>query len=496
METRHLSRRPSQQARRRYDHELMAGQLRSIGRGNPPTPFVVAVAIDVATLLALAWLVFLGPPAIGIGVTHRADDRWFVTSVAPGGNAWNNGVRPGMEIIGIDPLDALPSDDWASMLITDGVVQITVQRYDLPPGQEPLIAAGLALTLAIGIYRLLPSAAWVLALVPPIVASLNGALIVDPPVNLGLETAGPLVGASFVVAATRPRATSARLFVLATGAVVLVAWGFWFVSARDDWPLLRDLSTVLAASLALGALGATLQAAMIRARARSGAALPTISAAVALGLVVDELVPGRSRTRLTAIERERARLADELHADVLPDLSVVIRSIEEGASAKEAAERLRGIATELRGIMSERRLTVLEGLGLVPALEWLVEQVERTTGVRVELDVEGADLDSEARPPREVELTAFRICQQALDNAILHARPSCVRVRLEIDAGRAELEVSDDGLGIRAVDEERALRSGHLGLADMRQRAAAIGGALRVGPQPGGGTRVLLQWPG
>lgn len=474
----------------------MTGQVRTIRSGNAATPFVVAVAIDLAALIALAWLVLVGPSAIELGTTPQADDRWFVTSVPPGGDAWNNGVRPGMEIIGIEPLEALQTGNWSSMVVTDGELQITIQRHDLPPGQDPLIAGVVALALAISGYRVLPSVAWVLALVPPVVASINGALIVDPPANVGLELSGPLVGALFLAAATRPRPMAARLLVLATGAAVLLVWAFWYMSARDDWGTVRDLSTVFAVGLALMALGATVQTALNRARARSGAALSNVSPVVALGLIVDELVPGRSRTRLTAVERERARLATELHADVIPNLSAVIRAIEEGASAVEAAERLRGIAVEIRELMSERRLSVLESLGLVPALEWLVEQVERRTGVAVELDVEGANLEWEARPPREAELTAFRICQQALDNALLHARPNHIWVRLDVDAGHAELEVSDDGRGIRADDEERALRAGHLGLADMRQRAAAIGAALRVGPRPGGGTMVLLQWPG
>jgi signal transduction histidine kinase len=244
------------------------------------------------------------------------------------------------------------------------------------------------------------------------------------------------------------------------------------------------------------ALSATIAGALARARARSGAGLSTLAPAVALGLVVDELVPGRTRTRLTAIERERARLATELHADVLPDLSAAIRSIDEGGSAVDAAERLRGIAVDLRDLMGDRRLSVLEELGLVPALEGLVEQVEARTGVRIELDVENAPLGSEVRPPRDVELAAYRVCQQALDNALLHARPRTIRVRLDVDAGHAELEVNDDGVGIRAGDEERALRTGHLGLTDMRGRAAAIGAIIRIGARPGGGTMVLLRWPG
>ncbi len=466
-----------------------------IRRARPTRAFIAAVGIALASQLVLAWLVAVGTPALSIGVTHEPDDRWLVTSVAPGGAAWNVGTRPGMEVIGISPADALPSGTWASMLVTDGIAQITIQRHDLPPGPEPLIAGLLALGLAILASRIVPSVAWWLLLLPPILALLDGALIVDPPLNLAVELAGPIVGALYAVDATRQMARIARFVAIGAVSLYLVGWAASYATARGDWVALRNVAVVLTVGIAAVAFSATIASAFARARARSGGGLSTLAPAVALGLVVDDLVPGRNRTRLTAIERERARLATELHADVIPDLSATIRSIEEGGSADEAAQRLRAIAADLRELMGDRRLSVLEELGLVPALEWLVEQVEARTGVRVELDVEGVPLGSEARPPRDVELAAYRVCQQALDNALLHARPRNIRVRLDVDAGHAELEVSDDGVGIRAGDEERALRAGHLGLVDIRGRAASIGAVLQIGARPGGGTMVLLRWP-
>ena len=467
-----------------------------IRRARPSRTFVAAVGIAIVSLLALAWLMLVGTPALSIGLTHTPDDSWLVTTVAPGGGAWNAGTRRGMEVIGISPAGALPSGEWASMLITDGAVQITVQRHNLPPGPEPLIAGLLALGLAILASRVVPSVAWWLLLLPPILASLAATLILDPPVSLAVEVAGPVVGALYLVAAAGSRARIARFAAIGAVALYLVGWAVSYATAQNDWVVLRNLAVVLTVGIAAVAFSATIAAALARARARSGADSSTLASAVVLGLVVDELVPGRNRTRLTAVERERARLATELHADVLPDLSAAIRSIEEGGSADDAAERLRGIAVDLRDLMGDRRLSVLEELGLVPALEGLVEQVEARTGVRIELDVENAPLGSEARPPRDVELAAYRVCQQALDNALLHARPRHIRVRLDVDAGHAELEVRDDGVGIRSGDEERALRTGHVGLIDMRGRAAAIGAVIQIGARPGGGTMVLLRWPG
>lgn len=457
--------------------------------------FLAAVVLDLAAIALLGWLVIVGAPAITIGVSHEPDDRWLVTSVAPGGDAWNYGIRPGMEIIGISPSEAVPSADWQSLLVTDGVLQITIQRHDLPPSPEPLIACAAALVAAILAFRLVPTVAWLLTLAPPAIASLNGAMLVDPPVNLAFEAIGPLVAALFVAGGTSH--SRGRWPVLGPAVVVvyLVAWLAAYAASWENWTVIRAAGVLT--SLVLGALMAAipLSTAIKRARSRSAQGLAGLPLAVAVGAVVDELVPGRTRTRLSAIERERARLATELHADVLPDLSDVIRSIEEGDSSRAAPDRLRAISAELREIMAERRLSVLEDLGLVPALEWLVEHVEARTGVRVELDVEGAGLAAEDRPPREVEIAIYRVCQEALDNALIHARPKSIHVRLEVDAAHARLEVADDGVGIRPGDEDRAVREGHLGLVDMRSRAAAIGGALQVGRCPGGGTLVLLRWP-
>jgi len=252
-------------------------------------------------------------------------------------------------------------------------------------------------------------------------------------------------------------------------------------------------SLAVLGAVTLGTLGVfgVLNAALQRARARGmaqGGATPLAAR------LADELVPGRSASRLSAIEDERARLATELHASALPDLSAVIREIDAGAPPDEAAAHLRAVAAELRDLMSERSLAVLEQAGLVRALEWLAEHVESTTGVIVILDVSGTYGEPD-RMPHDVETTFYRVAQQALDNALLHARPKHVRVRVAVAATRGNLEVADDGTGIAPDAEVRALRSGHLGISDMRQRAGSIGAAFEVGPVLGGGTLVEIRWP-
>ena len=113
--------------------------------------FPLAVGMTLLVIGALAWLVIAGPPPAALAMTHTADDRWLVDDVPRGGVSWRAGVRPGMEVLGVSPDGALPDGDWSALLVSDGVVQITVQRKELPPGPEPLIASIAGLVMAIGL---------------------------------------------------------------------------------------------------------------------------------------------------------------------------------------------------------------------------------------------------------------------------------------------------------------------------------------------------------
>jgi signal transduction histidine kinase len=117
-------------------------------------------------------------------------------------------------------------------------------------------------------------------------------------------------------------------------------------------------------------------------------------------------------------------------------------------------------------------------------LDRLVEQV-REAGLPVELTVEGDAI--ELAPG--IDLSAYRIVQEALTNALRHAGPASARVVVRYDAGRLDLEVTDTG---RSRSQGRG--EGH-GLLGMRERVALYGGQLEAGPQPGGGYSVHARLP-
>ena len=210
-----------------------------------------------------------------------------------------------------------------------------------------------------------------------------------------------------------------------------------------------------------------------------------------LETVVSEAISGGAQHRRRAVEAERARLASTLHAEFLPNLERLASRNASGASREEVTERLHELQDEVRRLMAERRLVVLEEFGIVEALEWLVAQAEDRVPFAVELTVD--DASTPDRPPREVERAAFRIAQLAVENAIQHAGPSRLSLHVLARADRLTISVADDGRWVTPSATDR--RRDHVGIADMRSEADQVRGAVEVRPSQDGGTTVQFGWP-
>ena len=190
-------------------------------------------------------------------------------------------------------------------------------------------------------------------------------------------------------------------------------------------------------------------------------------------------------------EAERRRIAGDIHDDVIQDLTMLVHRLDRDG-ATEPAEVVRRAVARLRAICADLRLPVLDDLGLGPALHALVGELEPAVDGEIRLELEGQD-DGDARLPADVELTLFRIAQEALANAVKHGRPP-IAVRLAISSGGAELQIDDSGSGIPAGALTATPAEGHMGLLSMIQRAQQIGADLTIAARPGGGTRVRLVW--
>jgi signal transduction histidine kinase len=141
---------------------------------------------------------------------------------------------------------------------------------------------------------------------------------------------------------------------------------------------------------------------------------------------------------------------------------------------------------EMRALIFELRPDSLEAEGLVAALEKQAAALQ----ARHEIPVQ-ATLGREPDLPLEAKEALYRIVQEALHNTVKHAHASRVNLKLEDGPDGIALEVSDDGVGF----DPDASFPGHLGLESMRERAARVGGALRVQSAPGEGTSIRVRVP-
>jgi len=204
-------------------------------------------------------------------------------------------------------------------------------------------------------------------------------------------------------------------------------------------------------------------------------------------------------------ERERERIALELHDDVAQPLLLLSQRLDAITTStrpklskllrekigdlrilsNEALERLRLCARDLRP-------RILDDLGLIAALEWMVDEPIEKQGIDGHVEVVG----NERSLPDEVQLMLFRIAQEALNNVRRHAEATCVWITMEFGDSEITLTVKDNGKGFELPEKVEELASmGKLGLAGMQERALLIGGKLTLQSEPHKGTTVRVEVP-
>jgi signal transduction histidine kinase len=219
-----------------------------------------------------------------------------------------------------------------------------------------------------------------------------------------------------------------------------------------------------------------------------------------------ELEQAREELARRAVVEERLRLARELHDVVAHAMSVI--AVQSGVGAhvadsrpEEVGKALAAIETTSRAALTELRrllgvlrqdsepqasLTPMPGLA---NLDSLLAEVGKA-GLAVRVRVEGTPLQL----PAGVDLSAYRIVQEALTNVVKHAGPAHAQVTIRYRGQEVAVEVTDDGRGaVPPVGDGRG-RTGH-GLIGMRERVAAFNGDLEAGPRSDGGFRVAARLP-
>ena len=200
------------------------------------------------------------------------------------------------------------------------------------------------------------------------------------------------------------------------------------------------------------------------------------------------------------LEEVAKRIAHSLHDEAGQLLGCVYVALDELAwdlprgPHHERLQKIRGLLGEtseqLRRLSHELRPTILDDLGLLPAIEFLAEGVSKRTGLSI--TVEGS---MEGRAGTSIETALYRIVQEALNNVTKHARATNVSVRLQHEARQIRCSIRDDGVGFDVPSVLAGQGKQGLGLSEIRERLDALGGILDITSARGQGTELRLTIP-
>ena len=209
---------------------------------------------------------------------------------------------------------------------------------------------------------------------------------------------------------------------------------------------------------------------------------------------------------VTIQEDERRRIALDLHDGLGQSLSLIKMSLEKavgllaagaagaaGESLQQLIPRVKDALVEVRRVSTELRPSILDDLGILPTLSWFFREFEASCG---EIAVEKAFNVAEHDVPVPLQITLYRIIQEATNNIVKHAGADRVRVSLDRVDEALHLRIEDNGRGFEP-DSIRCTegQARGLGLLSMKERASVSGGSYRIASAPGQGTCIEVSWP-
>lgn len=209
-----------------------------------------------------------------------------------------------------------------------------------------------------------------------------------------------------------------------------------------------------------------------------------------------------SRRLVEAQETERRNIARELHDEIGQALTVMQLNLQAMLQApgtealtprlNECLKVVERVLEQVQDISLNLRPSILDDLGLEPALLWYTERQAALVELKVEFHADRL----EQRLDSVIETVCFRVAQEALTNVVRHSQAKAVTVELRIADGQLHLRVRDDGIGFDVVAvREKAVLGASLGLLSMEERAALAGGQLEFNSVPGQGTEVHAWFP-
>ena len=205
---------------------------------------------------------------------------------------------------------------------------------------------------------------------------------------------------------------------------------------------------------------------------------------------------------ISAQEEERKRIARELHDDTSQTLTALLYAAEEGldmadlAAVRKKLFNMRELAQRtldgVHKLLFDLRPSMLDHLGLVPALRWYAQSRLEPKGTRVVIE----QIGEAPRLPPEVEIGLFRVVQEAINNIVRHAAARNVSILFNLNDRAVTAYIEDDGIGFDPIElttPGESLRG--LGLMGMRERVELVGGVLDIDSAPGAGTRIHISIP-
>jgi two-component system sensor histidine kinase UhpB len=210
-----------------------------------------------------------------------------------------------------------------------------------------------------------------------------------------------------------------------------------------------------------------------------------------------------SRRLLRAQEAERHSIARELHDEIGQMLTIVKFNLQMvlnqdptprlATALTEGMSSIDRVVASVRDLSLNLRPSMLDHLGLEATIRWFVKSQQENLDVQIDLSLPV----SMVRPSSEVEISCFRILQEAFTNAARYAQASRIEVTLASRSGAVNLMVRDDGKGFdMAAARRRILQGGGAGLLGMTERAELAGGSVTITSSPGHGTCVAASFPG
>lgn len=419
-----------------------------------------------AVVIALAfWATFVDDRLGSPRFTSGANGQTVVATVSVGGEWWALGIRPGM------PATPWPSEAAEPLgydVALDGAT-VAIATTASPSLQGGVMVGSIVLAVAVGLAMLRMPGSVVAQVIAVSLCLISVHVRFGLPATLPLMLLPPTIA---TLAVPFGLATTKRaLFVPAAAIGASLLLGLWLTSAPAvDWSLMWLLP---------GILGVVVVASSVAIRL-AGPGEPRSA--------LRRLIPAVGESHLAGREAERRKVAGEVHDEILPQLRRSLTDIEK-ADRNVTIEGLHELTESIRGLMNDRQLVVLEAAGLHVALENYAMGLSRR-GMAVDVELLG---NPGHRPPLEIEVALYRIAQAAIDNAARHAGAARVNVVIRADHDAVALVVMDDGRGIEPARLRDAVKQGHLGVAEMTQRAAQFGATLEITTQEVG-TRVRVLW--